>query len=171
MGKATVTGTFDNGDKNVAIGTILGNATLTGNGTYTADKLSLSVTRGRGNNTNTTISVAGTLSVTGSIDVTWTGVQPKLGEEVKLWTVGRLNVSSSVTLNLPTLPSGLYWDTSDLLKPEGILRVTDQQPTAIHGVKTDAANDGKTYTLSGMPVENPTQKGIYIKNGKKFVIK
>ena len=171
LGKATVTGTFDNGDKNVAIGTILGNATLTGNGTYTADKLSLSVTRGRGNNTNTTISVAGTLSVTGSIDVTWTGVQPKLGEEVKLWTVGRLNVSSSVTLNLPTLPSGLYWDTSDLLKPEGILRVTDQQPTAIHGVKTDAANDGKTYTLSGMPVENPTQKGIYIKNGKKFVIK
>ena len=76
-----------------------------------------------------------------------------------------------MTLNLPTLPSGLYWDTSDLLKPEGILRVTDQQPTAIHGVKTDAANDGKTYTLSGMPMENPTQKGIYIKNGKKFVIK
>ncbi|MBO5595007.1 MAG: hypothetical protein J5931_10440, partial [Prevotella sp.] len=86
-----------------------------------------------------------------------------------LWTVGRLN-ASSVTLNLPTLPSGLYWDTSDLLKAEGILRVTDQ-PTGIKAINADTKNDGKYYTLSGVPVENPTKKGIYIRNGKKIVIK
>ncbi len=170
MGKATVTGTFDNGGKNVAIGTIQGDATLTGSGTYTATNLSLKVTRGRGNSSNTMISVAGTLSVTGSINVTWAGVQPKLGETVTLWNVGRISVSSSVTLNLPTLPSGLYWDTSDLLKAEGILRVTDQ-PTGINAIKADSKNDGKYYTLSGVPVENPTKKGIYIRNGKKIIIK
>ena len=169
LGKATVTGTFDNGGKNVAIGTIQGDATLTGSGTYTATNLSLKVTRGRGNSTNTKISVAGTLSVTGAINVTWAGTQPKLGETVTLWTVGRLN-ASSVTLNLPTLPSGLYWDTSDLLKAEGILRVTDQ-PTGIKAINADTKNDGKYYTLSGVPVENPTKKGIYIRNGKKIVIK
>ena len=169
LGKATVTGTFDNGGKNVAIGTIQGDATLTGSGTYTATNLSLKVTRGRGNSTNTKISVAGTLSVTGAINVTWAGTQPKLGETVTLWTVGRLN-ASSVTLNLPTLPSGLYWDTSDLLKAEGILRVTDQ-PTGIKAINADTKNDGKYYTLSGVSVEKPTKKGIYIRNGKKIIIK
>lgn len=93
LGKATVTGTFDNCGKNVSIGTILGDATLTGSGTYIANSISLKVTRGRGNSTNTKISVAGTLSVTGSINVTWAGTQPKLGEEVTLWTANRLSTS------------------------------------------------------------------------------
>ena len=170
LGNATVSGTFDNCGKNVAIGTISGDATLMGNGTYTATNLSLKVTRGRGNSTNTKISVTGTLSVTGSINVTWAGTQPKLGEEVTLWTVGKLSTSSALELNLPTLPTGLYWDTSDLLKPTGILRVTDQ-PTGITDVKMNRWNDGYIYTLDGVRVENPTKKGIYIKNGKKIVIK
>lgn len=32
-------------------------------------------------------------------------------------------------------------------------------------------NDGKYYTLSGQEVENPTAGGIYIHNGRKFVVK
>ena len=170
LGKATVTGTFDNCGKNVSIGTILGDATLTGSGTYIANSLSLKVTRGRGNSTNTKISVAGTLSVTGSINVTWAGTQPKLGEEVTLWTANRLSTSSDIVLNLPTLPSGLYWDTSDLLKPTGILRVTNT-PTGINNVYMDNHYDDYYYTLDGVRIENPTKKGIYIKNGKKVVIK
>ena len=170
LGKATVTGTFDNCGKNVSIGTILGDATLTGSGTYIANSLSLKVTRGRGNSTNTKISVAGTLSVTGSINVTWAGTQPKLGEEVTLWTANRLSTSSDIVLNLPTLPSGLYWDTSDLLKPTGILRVTNT-PTGINNIYIDNHYDDYYYTLDGVRIENPTKKGIYIKNGKKVVIK
>ena len=170
LGKATVTGTFDNCGKNVSIGTILGDATLTGSGTYIANSLSLKVTRGRGNSTNTKITVAGTLSVTGSINVTWAGTQPKLGEEVTLWTANRLSTSSDIVLNLPTLPSGLYWDTSDLLKPTGILRVTNT-PTGINNVNMDNHYDDYYYTLDGVRIENPTKKGIYIKNGKKVVIK
>lgn len=170
MGKATVTGTFNNEGKNVAIGTIQGDATLTGSGSYTAKNLSLKVTRGRGNNTNTKISVAGTLTVIGCINVTWTGTQPKLGEEVTLWTVNKLIASSSLELNLPTLPAGLYWDTSDLLKPTGILRVTDT-PTGITDVHQDKRDNGYYYTLDGVRIEAPTKKGIYIKNGKKVLIK
>ena len=174
LGKATVTGTFDNNGKNVAFGTIQGNATLTGSGTYTANDLSLKVTRGRGSNTNTTISVAGTLSVTGSINVTWSGTQPKLGETVTLWNVGRLSVSDNVVLNLPTLSEGLYWDTSDLLKAEGVLRVTDQ-PTDISVLmsneKGEMSNE-KWYSLDGRQLSSkPTTKGVYIRNGKKVVIK
>lgn len=169
LGKAIVTGTFNNHGKNVSIGTILGDATLTGSGTYTANALSLKVTRGRGNSTNTKISVSGTLSVTGNINLTWAGTQPKLGEEITLWTVGRLNTSSALELNLPSLPTGLYWDTSDLLKPTGILRVTDT-PTGIKNVNMDNRNEGY-YTLDGIRINAPTKKGIYIKNGKKVIIK
>lgn len=32
-------------------------------------------------------------------------------------------------------------------------------------------NDGKYYTLSGQQVEKPTVGGIYIHNGRKFVVK
>lgn len=32
-------------------------------------------------------------------------------------------------------------------------------------------NDGKYYTLSGQLVEKPTVGGIYIHNGRKFVVK
>ena len=173
LGKATVTGTFNNNGKNVAIGTILGDATLTGSGTYTATNLSLKVTRGRGSSTNTKISVAGTLSVTGSINVTWSGTQPKLGEEVTLWTANRFSASSTVELNLPTLPNGLYWDTSNLLKPTGILRVTDQDLTGIETLTMERGilSDSHYYTLDGIRIDNPTKKGIYIRNGKKIIIK
>ena len=172
LGNATVTGTFNNNGKNVSIGTIQGDATLTGSGTYTAKNLSLKVTRGRGNSSNTKISVANTLSVTGSIDVTWTGTQPKLGEEVTLWTVGKLNTSSDLQITLPTLPAGLYWDTSELLTNNGILKVTDI-PTGINNVNIDMGEGRNAwFTIDGRRIDGkPSKKGIYIRNGKKIIIK
>ena len=45
------------------------------------------------------------------------------------------------------------------------------EPTAISGVET-VVNDGAWYTLSGVKLDGkPTEKGIYICNGKKVVIK
>lgn len=39
-------------------------------------------------------------------------------------------------------------------------------------VNTTVKNhDGKYYTLSGQQVEKPTTSGVYIHNGKKFVVK
>lgn len=49
----------------------------------------------------------------------------------------------------------------------------EQTPTGINGVTEDveAVKDGKIYNLQGIQVKDATQRGIYIKNGKKFVVK
>lgn len=48
----------------------------------------------------------------------------------------------------------------------------EQTPTGIDGVtdNTEAVKDGKIYNLQGVQVKNATQRGVYIKNGKKFVV-
>ncbi|MGI6242520.1 MAG: hypothetical protein ACOYJK_03120 [Prevotella sp.] len=43
--------------------------------------------------------------------------------------------------------------------------------TGINTIVADTVNNGKIYNLQGVEVQHPTQPGIYIKNGKKFVIK
>lgn len=44
--------------------------------------------------------------------------------------------------------------------------------TGIHGMTAPSqVTSGKTYTLDGRKVTSPTQKGIYIINGKKIIIK
>ena len=45
--------------------------------------------------------------------------------------------------------------------------------TGINEVVNQSAklNDGKYYTLSGQQVEKPTAGGIYIHNGKKYIVK
>jgi hypothetical protein len=91
------------------------------------------------------------------------------GDELIFWTAK--NVKGTPTaINLPELPAGLYWDTTDLLKPEGKLRVTDQ-PTGIQAIRMNGLGDGKIYTLDGKRVEMPLKKGVYIMNGKKFYVK
>ena len=46
----------------------------------------------------------------------------------------------------------------------------DDETTAIETVETKTINDNAFYTLQGVRVENPT-RGIYIRNGKKVMIK
>ncbi len=48
--------------------------------------------------------------------------------------------------------------------------LVDDEPTSIKGLNIDT-EDGEYYNLNGMKVVNPTEKGVYIKNGKKVVIK
>jgi len=46
--------------------------------------------------------------------------------------------------------------------------------TGVEKVETDKVegiNDGKYYTLQGYAVDRPTKRGIYIRNGKKIVVK
>ena len=49
----------------------------------------------------------------------------------------------------------------------------ESSTTGIDEVVNQSAklNDGKYYTLSGQRVEKPTAGGIYIHNGRKFVVK
>ena len=52
---------------------------------------------------------------------------------------------------------------------EPIIMATIQlQPTGMLDVKS---SDGKLYDLQGREVNEPAQKGIYIKNGKKYIAK
>ena len=47
----------------------------------------------------------------------------------------------------------------------------NSEATGIAVVNTKRAEDNAFYTLSGVKVERPTESGIYIKNGKKIIIK
>ena len=171
LGKATVTGTFNNDGKDVTIGTLIDKAVITGSGRTTAKRLVLDLSKMKGTITHSYIEVAGTLVVSGDIDISLKGTL-KAGDEVVLWKAGALQTTSNTVVNLPELPDGLYWDTTQLLKKEGKLKVTDQ-PTGIRNL-TPALSEGEGvwYSLDGRRLTGePQQKGIYIKNGKKIIIK
>ena len=172
LGKATVMGPFDNNSRDVTIGTLSDKATLTGDGQYTVRHIVAKITKTRSGIASSYFEVGSALTVTDDITVTYSGSYSlKAGERVTLWKAGSFSCNKDVSITLPTLPDGLYWDTSNLLKAEGVLSITNIPPTGINEVRTDGNSDGRTYTLSGMPVENPTKKGVYIRNGKKFVVK
>ena len=45
-------------------------------------------------------------------------------------------------------------------------------PSGVETVKTNAkANDGAIYNLAGQRLSTAPEKGVYIQNGKKFVVK
>ena len=50
--------------------------------------------------------------------------------------------------------------------------VNDFTTTGILEIEQDKQSvDNKIYDLQGGPVANPTSKGIYIKNGSKYIVK
>ena len=57
---------------------------------------------------------------------------------------------------------GVIFDFANVGGTTGINEVVNQ---------STKLNDGKYYTLSGQQVEKPTAGGIYIHNGRKFVVK
>ena len=167
--KATVGGSFHNNGMDVSIYTLADKTSVTGSGRTTVDHLDLSISKVKGLISNTYIEVAGTLLVKNNITVALKG-SLKVGDEVVLWKCGSLQTSSNLVVNLPELPEGLYWDTSELLKKDGKLKVTDT-PTGIGGVGVLRVIGGEDfYDLQGRKVSIPG-KGIYIKNGKKIIIK
>lgn len=48
--------------------------------------------------------------------------------------------------------------------------IDNVETTGINGITNDAAQDGKVYNLSGQQV-NKVTKGIFVKNGKKYIVK
>ncbi len=52
------------------------------------------------------------------------------------------------------------------------LTLTTTTPSSgIKEISVSKVADGKVYNLQGIQVKTPLNKGIYIKNGKKFVVK
>lgn len=138
---------------------------------YAGSKLYLAVYNKNNNNTSRSyLTIGGDLKLNGDIYVELgSSYTPAAGDEIIFWTVAK-EVTGNPVLHLPELPAGLYWDATNLLTKEGKLRVTDQ-PTGINAVEADQLNGGNYYTLDGMRIDKPTKKGIYIRNGKKIIIK
>jgi len=170
LGKATVKGTFENNGMNVIIGRFAENLTVTGSGRTSVRNFCPKVVNSRSGLSYPTLEVEGPLSIFDAINITHSGNSLKAGTVLTLWKAASFSKSDNVVVTLPELPAGLYWDTSELYTKEGRLAVTDVPPTGIREVQTD--DDGNSiYTLGGAKVSEPLQKGIYIKNGKKIIIK
>jgi hypothetical protein len=45
------------------------------------------------------------------------------------------------------------------------------ETTAVGGVEVSTTQTDVYYNLKGVRIARPTQKGIYLKNGKKFIVK
>ena len=46
------------------------------------------------------------------------------------------------------------------------------EPTAVRTVTAESGDEGKWYTLDGrMLQQQPVERGIYLKNGKKYIVK
>ena len=52
------------------------------------------------------------------------GYTPQTGDSFTLWNTEAINAEGNSTLDLPELPAGFSWDTSELLTIHGILKVT-----------------------------------------------
>ena len=72
-------------------------------------------------------------------------------------------------LYVPEGSVGLYSSTSPWSNFSSINAI----PTAIEGVEMDADKNAPVYNLQGMKMQDAENlpKGIYVKNGKKFVVK
>lgn len=69
---------------------------------------------------------------------------------------------------VPACKAVLHWASSAKARLEII--VGDDVKTAINGIAADEEG-GEWYTISGQRIDKPTKKGLYIKNGKKVIIK
>lgn len=94
----------------------------------------------------------------------------KAGKEFALWTATTSTVSwNSISIN-GTPGEGLWWDITDLAA-KGILRITDDPELGIATVTlTPEGVAAEWYDLQGRRVDHPTH-GIYIRGGKKVLVK
>ena len=71
-----------------------------------------------------------------------------------------------------TVPGGKAYLAIETTMPVAKVQILslDGQATGIESVGAQPEDDGIYYNLMGVPVENP-QKGLYIKNGKKVIVK
>ena len=112
------------------------------------------------------------------------GASTRLGKRTKahgkVYTVG-IEVNKAMSTNPPSEASGGVLPVS----ADPVLNTTDPDPdpdpyyppypytppTAIENVDQDTTDSDKWFTIEGQRIETPKKKGIYIKNGKKVVIK
>ena len=99
------------------------------------------------------------LFMNGTLKVTLLdGYVPKVGDSFTLWTAS--TYSGTLAYSLPTLPEGLYWDTSKVAAKTGVLSITDDASAGIGTLASDSWVACEVYTLAGIHVCSlETQRG------------
>ena len=119
------------------------------------------------------LSFQGVLNVALNPTSTYT---PAAGDSIIVWEAMSFSHSNTYAkVNLPDVSQyNLAWDTSDLFKAKGILRL--QTATGIDEVKTEEeeTKPAGIYTISGQYMGDDAsalKPGIYVINGEKIYIK
>lgn len=89
-------------------------------------------------------------------------IDKETADILKVGTQNNQFYPDPVTGNAAKMVPGVIFDFANVGGTTGINEVVNQ---------STKLNDGKYYTLSGQQVEKPTAGGIYIHNGRKFVVK
>ena len=89
-------------------------------------------------------------------------IDEETADILKVGTQNNQFYTDPVTGNAAKMVPGVIFDFANVGGTTGINEVVNQ---------STKLNDGKYYTLSGQQVEKPTAGGIYIHNGRKFVVK
>ena len=105
-----------------------------------------------------------------------------ISQSLTAWNIQRLTMCSLQKLG--TTPVYKSYDIELVSPAEGTLTfkaagkqcvwklsLTTTTPTGISEINTDEKNAGKIYNLQGVEMKGSLQPGIYIRNGKKFVVK
>lgn len=108
----------------------------------------------KGNNNNNSsrsfLKVGSTFKFNGTLNITLSSAYtPAPGDEIVLWTAD--SFSGEPVVNLPALPLWMKWDSSDLLKATGVLRVLDD-PTGISSAVDGGQVKCRVYTFAGIHV-------------------
>lgn len=89
-------------------------------------------------------------------------IDKETADILKVGTQNNQFYTDPVTGNPAKMVPGVIFDFANVGGTTGVNEVVNQ---------STKLNDGKYYTLSGQQVEKPTAGGIYIHNGRKFVVK
>lgn len=89
-------------------------------------------------------------------------IDKETADILKVGTHNNQFYTDPVTGNAAKMVPGVIFDFANVGGTTGINEGVNQ---------STKLNDGKYYTLSGQQVEKPTAGGIYIHNGRKFVVK
>ena len=114
--------------------------------------------------TNSMLQVGTSLICNGVVNVTMLDTYtPAAGDSICLWTANSYQGTPKV--NLPSLPSGLEWDTSSLAGTVGVLKI--KTATGIASISANDEVECEVYTVGGVNVGSLTTMRKSITAGVK----
>lgn len=131
----------------------LGNLTLEENSDYIVEII--------GKNKYSSINVAGNMDIAGKVTVELNGYTPVVGDEFTLWTAGE--ASTVPALELPELPEGFAWDTSNVTATNGVIKVAES--SGVSGIEADEVVTCRVVTMAGVVVKEFTGRAADVMTG------